>query len=143
MQSFCLVGKIKWLFVTYGIIQKMFLLQSPQFLAEIAFFSLPQIDHISSLYFSESFVIIHKYINLTFVHTIVLSSIYYSRKISDGEIVFFQMIEWPPSFGIFCLSIYNQTPMGKIWAVEWHRTKFKHEIYHVLDVCPWNKLFKF
>lgn len=79
--------------MTYGIFQKMFLLLLSRLLADIAVFSLPQIDNISSLSFSESFVIIHRYINLTFVHAVALCSVYYSRKIADGEIVFFHMIE--------------------------------------------------
>jgi len=93
------------------------------------------------LSFSESFVIIHGYINLTFVHTIALCSICYSKKIADGEIIFFFMIEWPPSSGVFCLNIYNQIATEETQAVIWERTEFKHQICHLLDIWPWNKLY--
>lgn len=107
-----------------------------------SFFPLPQIrDNVSSLSFSESFVIIQGYINLTFVHTIALCSVCYSKKIADGEIIFFCMIEWPPSSGVFCLNIYNQIAMEKTQAVIWERTKFKHQICHLLHICPWKKLY--
>lgn len=129
--------------MTYGMFQKMFLQQSSQLPADVAvFFPLPQIgDNVSSLSFSESFVIIHGYINLTFVHTIALCSICYSKKIADGEIIFFFMIEWPPSSGVFCLNIYNQIATEETQAVIWERTEFKHQICHLLDIWPWNKLY--
>lgn len=80
--------KIKWLFVTYGMFQKMSFPQSVPLLADRAVLAGPHVDNILSLSFSESSVITHKYIPLTFVHTIDLCSVYYSSKIADGEIIF-------------------------------------------------------
>lgn len=47
-----------------------------------------------------------------------------------------------PSSGIFCLNIYNQIAVEKkTQAGTWERTKFKPQIWHLLDACPWNKLY--
>lgn len=111
---FFLWGEIKWLCVTYGMFQKMFLQQSSQLLADIAGF-------FSSSNRRQCFIclLFRKFCDNSWRHKSDICShncsmlcLLFKENCWWRDYLF--LYDWvTPSSGIFCLNIYNQIAVGK------------------------------